>query len=97
MTRVNVSALRAGLSRYLRIAQHGEDVLVCERRVPIAKLVRMSATDATSQDAERVAQLVERGAVSAPTRRLPKDFFDHMPKAKRSVVEALLDERNQGR
>lgn len=97
MTRVNVSTLRAGLSRYLRIAQRGENVLVCERRVPIAKLVHVSAADAKSPDAERVDYLVEQGAMTAPRGRLPADFFDHMPKAKRSVVEALLDERRQGR
>ena len=39
MTRVKVSELKNNLSRYLASARRGETVVVCDRSVPIARIV----------------------------------------------------------
>jgi prevent-host-death family protein len=39
MTRVNVSTLKARLSRYLRAVRRGEEIVVTDRNLPIARVV----------------------------------------------------------
>jgi hypothetical protein len=47
---------------------------------------------------ERIARLEAKGLVGRPTATLPDDFFTvERPRSPRSVVEALLEEREEGR
>ncbi len=39
MRSTNISKLKAHLARYLRSVQNGEEVVVLDRRIPIAKVV----------------------------------------------------------
>jgi prevent-host-death family protein len=61
MKTVSVSALKAGLSRYLRIVRRGGEVQVTDRGVPIARLVGIDLR--AGPDLDRLARLVRAGVV----------------------------------
>lgn len=50
MRSVNVAELKNSLSKYLTFAKGGEEVVIRERNLPVAKLVPFSAEDASSQE-----------------------------------------------
>lgn len=97
MKHVNVSALRGHLSQYLKAAARGEEVVILDRDRPIAKLVRVGTHEQGGSDAEHLSRLARSGVVTEPRGKLPSDFFRDMPKASHSVLQALLEEREEGR
>ncbi len=96
MRTVTVSKLKASLSEYLRRVKAGEEVQVSERGRPIAKLVPLTGGEALT---DHVAELARHGLARVGSRRLSRAFWDlprpRDPKGK--VLEALLEEREQGR
>lgn len=67
----NVAELKNRLSAYLQLVRAGEEVLIRDRQVPIAKLVPLSGE---SLDAEE-ASLVASGQMSLPRRRFDEEHF----------------------
>ena len=70
MRSVNISTPKNTLSSCLREVRRGEEILVCDRKVPIAKIVPLSSTD--DSDAE-LMELVAAGLVrlaERPFRRI---------------------------
>jgi len=59
MVRANVAELKANLSRYLRIVGEGEEVVICERNRPIARIVRLAEYDAAPREKAAAAGLLE--------------------------------------
>ena len=55
MRTVNVAKLKNQLSKYLRFAKSGEEVVIRDRNLPIAKLIPFTAADASDDDLELVA------------------------------------------
>jgi prevent-host-death family protein len=93
--KATVSDLKNRLSEYLRKVQDGETVVVFDRKRPVARLESIS--DAISTD-ERLQRLAAEGVVTLPRRSLPADFLTRkLPTAERSILEALLEERRDGR
>ena len=92
MRTVNVAKLKNELSKYLRFAKSGEEVVIHDRSLPIAKLVPFTSDDATEEE----LQLVAAGKM-----RLPKAKVDLKQILKISVgrvkgnraIEALLEDR----
>jgi prevent-host-death family protein len=66
MRTVNVAELKNQLSKYLTFAKAGEEVVIRDRNLPVAKLVPFSATDADDQD----LLLVAAGKMRLPQVRL---------------------------
>ena len=100
MLHVKIGALKNGLSSFLRKVKAGESVTVYDRDTPIARIEPVqTAPHAFKNDKERLASLIARGVVQGP--RNPKTDFGFLegplPKAKASVLEALLEERREGR
>ena len=94
METANISKLKDNLSAYLKKVQAGETVIVLDRNRPIARIERIE--DAPKMDA-RTARLVAKGILRPPLEALPPDFFDDLPiKTKGSVLQALLEEREEG-
>jgi prevent-host-death family protein len=88
----NLSALIAGLA-------NGSPVLIVDRGRPVARLEPISGEEQDS-DEGRLARLVRQGVVRPGRGTLPKDFFKTKlprPQKSGSVVEALLEERRNGR
>ena len=91
-----VARLKAELSRYLRLVKNGEEILVTERRVPVARLIPVVLDD--GQD-EGLRDLERAGLVRIGRGRLPKDFWRQrrVRDPKGLLLKALLDERESGR
>jgi prevent-host-death family protein len=89
-----ISELKNRLSAYLDKVRAGETVLVLDRGVPIAEL---TPTNDVSGD-ERLARLVRKGIVRPAKGPPPLHLLDEPPPNSRaSVLEALLEERREGR
>ena len=94
MRSVNVATLKNRLSHYLREVRRGEEILIRDRNVPIARIVPLSATD--DEDAE-LMELAALGLVRLPEQPWPGSFFS-MPGPRISVKEAVaavLAERDE--
>lgn len=67
MKSVNVAELKNRLSKYLRFAKGGEEIIIRDRNLPVAKLVPLSPEEATEEELLLVA---------AGKMRLPKSSID---------------------
>jgi prevent-host-death family protein len=95
MVRATVSELKNHLSAYLRRVKAGETVLILDRTRPIARIERVAGTEGIDQ---WLAELAAAGLARLPTRPLPiKQLKAKRPRSRRSVLEALLEERSEGR
>jgi prevent-host-death family protein len=67
MRTVNISDLKARLSAHIQLVRDGEEVLVCDRNVPVARIVPCRL-DGQSQQERR---LVARGILTPPLNKRP--------------------------
>jgi prevent-host-death family protein len=67
MKSVNVAELKNQLSKYLTFAKGGEEIIIRDRNLPVAKLVPFSPEEATEEELLLVA---------AGKMRLPKSSID---------------------
>jgi prevent-host-death family protein len=83
---VGIKELRMHLSRWLRLAREGNEIVVTDRGCPVARIVGVSRTPALDG-------LVEQGLVRLPlARRRPPSEMTRI-KAKGSVAELVGDQR----
>lgn len=61
---VSVSALRAGLKQWIDAAKAGEDVVITDRGVPVARLSAIASTDL-------LTRLQREGLLAAPEAERP--------------------------
>ncbi len=75
MKTVNIGELKNQLSGYLQYVRNGEEVVIRDRNVPIARILPFR------QDAEweREAKLVASGAMKMPEREMDWDAFFRIP------------------
>jgi prevent-host-death family protein len=73
MKTVKISELKANLSANLRLVSSGEEVLVCDRNRPIARIVPVVAHN--PEYSERTERLIAKGILSAPAREEGKAKF----------------------
>jgi prevent-host-death family protein len=94
MRSVNVAELKNRLSKYLTFAKAGEEIVIRDRNLPVAKLVPFSADDS----AEEELLLVAAGKLRLPKRPVDLEKLLRVPTGRvvgREVTQALLDEREQ--
>ena len=100
MLQTNISTIKSKLSSYLDRVRGGEEVLIADRDQPVAKLVPYRASGLQQSGwGARLAELARRGEVR------PAEGVDEplelkparAPKGGSRVVQALLNERRQGR
>ena len=94
MRSVNVAELKNRLSKYLTYAKAGEEVVIRDRNLPVAKLVPISAKDADDQE----LALVAAGKMRLPTARLGRRKLAGMPTGKVSgnkAIRAVLADREE--
>jgi prevent-host-death family protein len=90
-----VAELKARLSRYLSRVKAGEEILVTERNVPIARLVPVAGR---VEGLEGLRDLERQGLIRVGTSTLPKDFWK-LPRGRdpRALVRrAVAEERGEG-
>jgi prevent-host-death family protein len=91
MKTVNIGELKNHLSAYLQHVRNGEEVMVCDRNVPVARIVPIQPT----RD-EQEAQMVADGLLTLPKQEMDWEAFWARPKAnvsKEVAVQALIDSR----
>ena len=93
MKMVGIADLKARLSEYLDLVKSGEELLITERGKPVA-----TVNSVASRESE-LEELVRAGTVRPPVKPLADDFFEleRPSDADGSVVDALLEERAEGR
>ena len=94
MIKASISELKNQLSAYLQQVRAGETVVIYDRNRPVARIDRVADED----DDERIVQLQRAGVVVPPAEPMPLDLLrEPLPAAGKSVLEALLQEREETR
>ena len=65
MRLVNISDLKARLSAHIQMVREGEEVLVCDRNKPVARIVPCLLED----QPERERQLIASGILTPPIKK----------------------------
>ncbi|HUZ95598.1 MAG TPA: type II toxin-antitoxin system prevent-host-death family antitoxin [Edaphobacter sp.] len=95
MRSVNVAELKNQLSKYLTFARGGEEVVIRDRNLPIAKLVPLSAEGADDQE----LVLVAAGRMRLPKVKLDVKRLLKIPTgtvAGNKAIQAVLADREEG-
>jgi prevent-host-death family protein len=70
MRTVNIGTLKNQLSAYLKYVRNGEEVIVRDRNVPVARILPFSSADLSDEE----AQLVASGKMTLPQDPSPIDW-----------------------
>ena len=96
MKTIGVAELKAHLSRYLGHVKNGQEIIVTERGLPVAKIVPLRAAEGLDARRERLAKAgllqLGSGRISPILLKPPKG-----PRRGFGVLKALLEERAEGR
>jgi prevent-host-death family protein len=65
MRTVNIGDLKARLSAHIQMVRDGEEVLVCDRNHPVARIVPCNLDDRSEQE----RRLVARGVLTPPLKK----------------------------
>jgi prevent-host-death family protein len=98
MKTASITEAKNSLSALIDSVKAGGSVLITDRGRPVARLEPVVA--GADADEARLARLIRAGVVRPGRTPLPPDFFTRelpKPKGGASVVEALLEERREGR
>jgi prevent-host-death family protein len=95
MRSVNVAKLKNQLSKYLMYAKNGEEVVIRDRNLPVAKLVPLSVEEADDQE----LKLVAAGKMRLATKRLDVKQLLNIPVGTvpgNKAIQAILADREEG-
>jgi prevent-host-death family protein len=84
---VAISELRAHLSEYLDRARAGDEVVITDRGIPVARLLGLTATAALERLA---ADGIIASAAAAPR---PRASEQPRPRSRQSVADLVSDQR----
>jgi prevent-host-death family protein len=95
MRSVNISDLKARLSAHIQMVRDGEEVLVCDRNKPVARIVPCLPED----QPERERQLIARGVLAPPLkrRRSPVSWPEPPGSVPDEVIEQTWREERENR
>jgi len=97
MRTVKIAELKARLSAHLRFVRQGEEVLVCDRNEPVARIVPVRREDQLEQE----KRLIARGVLVPPLKRRPaKDKWPKPAgrvKISDEVMKRIWDEEREDR
>jgi prevent-host-death family protein len=71
MRTANIGVLKNQLSAYLKFVRNGEEVVVCDRNVPVARIVPLQPQPEIDPDD---ARLIAAGIMTAPKNPHPIDW-----------------------
>lgn len=94
MRTVNIADLKARLSAHIQHVREGEEVLVCERNKPVARIVPCLGEELSQQERE----LIARGVLAPPLKpRLSRSWPKPPGKISDEVATRLWQEEREGR
>lgn len=95
MEKATISELKNSLSAYLKKVRAGQSILILDRNQPVARLERVVGSE---RGDERLDRLERAGLVRRPSAPLSlKELQAPTSKPRRSVTQALLEDRRDGR
>lgn len=95
MRSVNVAELKNHLSKYLTFAKSGEEIVIRDRNLPVAKLIPFRSDAASDEE----LLLVASGQMQIPTTSVKVDELLKIPTGSvdsSGGIQALLDDRDEG-
>jgi prevent-host-death family protein len=95
MITVNIGDLKAQLSAHIQRVREGEEVLVCDRNQPVARIIPCRLED----QPERERQLIARGVLTPPLKRrtAPVSWPEPPGAIPDEVIERLWQEERENR
>ncbi len=90
MKTVKISDLKAHLSAHIQHVKDGEEILVCERNRPVARIVPCRLTGHSEQE----QRLVARGVLTPPLKKRPASFSWPVPPG--NVPDDVMEQLRQG-
>jgi prevent-host-death family protein len=94
MRSVNVAELKNRLSKYLTFAKGGEEIIIRDRNLPVAKLVPFFPKEGTEEE----LLLVAAGKMRLPEKPVDLEKVLRIPTGEhlgRAGTQALLEDREQ--
>jgi prevent-host-death family protein len=86
MRSVKIGDLKAKLSAHLQMVRDGEEVVVCDRNEPVARIVPIRAAEFSEQE----RRLIARGIMTPPLRR--RKGSDKWPEPPGDVPDEVMRE-----
>ena len=95
MKTVNIGDLKARLSAHIQMVKDGEEVLVCERNKPVARIIPCDLEDYSEQE----KRLIAKGVLTPPREKGPADLSWLRPvgRVSRKVMERIFREEREDR
>lgn len=95
MKTVKISDLKARLSAHIQSVREGEEVVVCDRNTPVARIVPCQAEEYSRQE----QRLIARGVLRPPLKRRAFARSWPMPpgNAPNELMERIWREEREGR
>ena len=95
MEKATISEIKNRLSAYLKKVKAGQSILILDRDQPVARLVRV---EREQHPDDRLTRLERAGLIRRATQPVPiKALKVPVAKAKSGVLQALMEERREGR
>ena len=91
MISAGIKELKNNLSRYLSRVKKGQDVLITERGMVVARIVREDVKNTVLLKA--VSPLMMKGLVTLPTQQLNKDFPEPVSAPGKPISEMAIEDR----
>ncbi|HEV2379226.1 MAG TPA: type II toxin-antitoxin system prevent-host-death family antitoxin [Terriglobia bacterium] len=92
MIEVGVRQLRNGLTRYLRLVEKGQAVLVTSRKRPVAMIKKPDRVSAQTEE-EIVAALVAEGRLIGPIKPGPIKPFKPIKMRGKPLSQTIIEDR----
>jgi prevent-host-death family protein len=86
MRTVKISELKARLSAHLKLVRAGEEVLVCDRNCPVARIIPVHPEEYSEQE----RRLIARGVLIPPRRKRQK--LDPWPDPPGNVPDEVMEQ-----
>jgi prevent-host-death family protein len=93
MKTVNIGDLKAQLSAHIQLVRNGEEVLVCDRNKPVARIVPIRLEDHSAQE----RRLVARGLLTPPLKKRPSSWPEPPGNVADEVIEQLWRQEREAR
>jgi prevent-host-death family protein len=95
MKTVNIGDLKANLSAHIKMVRKGEEVLVCDRNKPVARIVPYRPDNYSDE----MQDLISRGIVTPPRKPRPAPFSWPTPPGNipEDVMQRIWDEEREDR
>ena len=91
MKTVNISNLKAQLSAHIQLVREGEEVLICDRNKPVARIVPCRLEKHSVQE----QRLIARGVLTPPLKKRPARVS--WPEPPGNVSEQIWREERESR